>query len=143
MIRLIKLLPVAFFIFFISSCKKDNNTNTNVNFTATLSGASETPANASAATGSSTGVYNTATKILTVTTTYSGITVTAAHIHKAPAGTSGPVEFPFTVTASPIVFTSSALSDSDESDLMENKFYVNLHSAAFPAGEIRGQLIKQ
>jgi len=146
MIRFFKLLSVIFLIIIFSACKKDNsnnNNNSNVNFAATLSGASESTPNTSTATGSSTGVYNMSSKILTVTTTYSGITVTVGHIHKGETGISGPVEFPFIITASPILFTSSALSISEETDLMENKFYVNLHSAVYPAGEIRGQLIKQ
>ena len=145
MIRLFKLLPVIILIIIFSACKKDNSNdnNSDVNFSATLSGASESSPNASTATGSSTGVYNMSTKILTVTTTYSGITVTVGHIHKGEIGVSGPVEFPFIITASPIQFTSSALSTSEETDLMENKLYVNLHSAAYPGGEIRGQLIKQ
>ncbi len=145
MIRLFKLLPVIILIIIFSACKKDNsnNNNSNVNFSATLTGASESSPNASTATGSSTGVYNMSTKILTVTTIYSGITVTVGHIHKGETGVSGPVEFPFIITASPILFTSSALSTSEETDLMENKFYVNLHSTTYPAGEIRGQLIKQ
>lgn len=146
MLRLLKFLPVSFLLF-IGACSKDSATPapvpTSINFTATLSGASEVPANPSTATGTATGVFNTTTKVLTVTTTYAGITVTAAHIHKAAAGSNGPVEFPFTVSASPIVFTSAALSTSDESDLKENKMYVNLHSAAYAGGEIRGQLIKQ
>lgn len=145
MIRFIKLMPVILLVIVFSACKKDstNNTPTTINFAATLSGASESSPNASTATGNSTGTFNTTTKILTVTTAYAGIVVTAGHIHKGEVGVSGPVEFPFSITASPVLFTSSALTASEESDLMENKYYVNLHSTAYPGGEIRGQLIKQ
>ncbi len=91
MMRLIKILPVTFLIFFAGSCKKSSYTtpDINVNFTATLTGASETPANTSTATGSATGVFNSSTKILTVTTTYAGLTVTAGHIHNGVVGVSG------------------------------------------------------
>jgi len=145
MTRLIKLLPVVLFFFLISSCKKDKavTPNPNVSFGATLSGASESSPNASAATGTSTASFNTTTKILTVTTTYSGITPTAGHIHKGAVGVSGGVIFPFTSTTSPIVFTSPALDATQEADLMANLYYVNLHSSAFPGGEIRGQLLKK
>ena len=145
MIRLFKSLTIILLMVVFTSCSKDddNNTPTTVNFAATLNGASESSPNPSTATGSSAGTFNTSTKILTLTTTYSGIDVTAGHIHKGEIGVSGPVVFPFVITASPITFTSSALTALEEQDLMGNKYYVNLHSAAYPGGEIRGQLIKQ
>jgi CHRD domain len=145
MIRFIKLAPVILLPFIFSACKKDSTTPapTIINFAASLNGASESSPNASTATGSSTGTFNTATKILALSTTYSGIDPTAGHVHKGEVGASGPVEFPFTITASPVLFTSAALTASEESDLMEGKYYVNLHSTAYPGGEIRGQLIKQ
>lgn len=139
---LLLALPIS--VMLLGACKKDTTPDPNVNFSATINGASEVPANASAATGSSTGVYNTNTKILTVTTTYSGITPVAGHIHKGAVGTSGGVIFPFTAPlTAPIVFTSAALDATQEADLMAGMYYVNLHSAAFPGGEIRGQLLKQ
>lgn len=144
--RFLPVMPVLFIILLTASCKKDSSTTTpptSINFATTLSGANETPANVSTAYGTSTGVYNTTTKILTLSTTYTGVTVTAGHLHKGDPGVSGPVEFPFAVTASPIVFTSSALTATEETDLMENKYYVNLHSSTYPGGEIRGQLTKQ
>ncbi len=83
------------------------------------------------------------TKILTITTTYSGVTATAGHIHKAAVGVNGGVIFPFTNLASPINLTTPPLDAAQEADLMAELYYVNIHSAAFPGGEIRGQLIKQ
>jgi hypothetical protein len=142
-----KLITLSCLVLLIGSCKKDDAPapapNPVSSFAATLTGASEVPANASTATGSATGSYNSTTKILILSTTYAGLTVTAGHIHKAAVGLTGPVEFPFVITASPIVYTSSALTASEETDLMEGKFYVNLHSVAFPGGEIRGQFLKQ
>lgn len=145
MTRLLKLFPVILFVFFVAGCKKSTVTPaaTIVNFNATLTGANETPPNFSAASGTSVATYNTTTKILTVTTTYTGLTPVAGHIHIGVVGVSGPVEFPFTSLASPISFTSSALSATDETDLLENKLYVNLHSSTYPGGEIRGQVNKQ
>lgn len=116
-------------------------------FKATLSGANERPTpNTSTATGSSTLVFNTDTKIFTVSTTYTGLTgaATAGHIHKGDVSVSGPVLFGFTAVAvSPIVYTSAALDATQEADLRAGLLYVNIHSAANPGGEIRGQLIKQ
>ena len=116
-------------------------------FKATLSGANERPTpNASTATGSSTLVFNTDTKIFTISTTYSGLTgtATAGHIHKGDINVSGPVLFGFTAASvSPIIYTSVALDATQEADLRAGLHYVNIHTAASPGGEIRGQLIKQ
>jgi hypothetical protein len=128
------------------SCKKDDPTppSTKFTFAATLSGANEVPANASAATGSVTGSYDSTTKILSITVTYSGVTPSAGHIHKAALGVNGPVQFGFTtLSPSPFTFTSVALTAAQQNDLFNTLYYVNLHSTAFPGGEIRGQLTKQ
>lgn len=112
-----------------------------VTFNATLDGASEVPANTSTATGSATLSYNKTTKIFTLNLTYSGITPTMGHIHVGAVGVSGPVVFPFSSLTSPFSYTSVALTAAQEADLLANKYYVNLHTDAFPGGEIRGQLV--
>ncbi len=120
-----------------------NIADTNVIFTANLNGASEVPANASTATGAATLNFNTATKIFVIAVTHSGLTVSNGHIHKAAVGASGAPVFAFASFASPINYTSGTLTAGQEADLNAGLYYVNLHSAAFPGGEIRGQLIKQ
>lgn len=130
----------------MGSCKKDSDDPpADVTFLATINGTSEVPVNASAATGSATFTYNPTTYILTGTVTFTGITATAAHIHKGALGVSGGVIFPLGSAAptSPISFTSVALDATQQADLLANLYYVNIHSAAFLGGEIRGQLIKQ
>ncbi|MTH17613.1 CHRD domain-containing protein [Flavobacterium sp. LC2016-01] len=112
-----------------------------VTFNATLNGTSEVPANASTATGTATLSYNKTTKIFTLNVTYTGLTPTMGHIHKGAVGTSGPIVFPFTNITSPFSYTSAALTAEQETDLLANNYYVNLHTEAFTAGEIRGQLI--
>lgn len=131
----------------IGSCKKNDPTPTptNVTFTASVKGTSETPSNTSIAIGTANFTYNTTTYILSGTITFSGITPTSAHIHKGAVGVAGGVIFalgsaPFN---SPTSFTSIALDATQRADLMANLYYVNIHSTAFPAGEIRGQLIEQ
>ena len=112
-------------------------------FKATLKGSSEVPANPSSATGTSTLTYNPATKTFTAVTSYSGITPSMGHIHKAAVGVNGPVVFPFTSLTSPITYNSAPLTDDQVSALFNDSMYVNLHTTAFPGGEIRGQLTKQ
>ncbi|RED22709.1 CHRD domain-containing protein [Flavobacterium cutihirudinis] len=137
-------------LFFIGvSCSSNNDDNPTppkpviVTFNATLSGASEVPANASTATGTATLSYNKTTKIFTLNVNYSGLTPTMGHIHKGAAGTNGAIIFPFTDIASPISYTSPVLTAAQETDLLANNYYVNLHTEAFTAGEIRGQLITE
>ena len=131
--RSIKLFAVGVFII-LSSCKKAQVSTANfyVAFKATLTGASETPANPSAATGTALATYNQNTKILLINITYSGVTATAAHIHKGTVAVAGAIIFPFTSLASPINYTSVALDETPEADLLANLYYVNIHSAAYP-----------
>ena len=148
MLKQTQLIILASALLIGNSCKKSSNpapvVDPNVTFKATaISGANESTPNASAATGTATLIFNTTTKIFTVSVTYSGVTATNGHIHKGAVGVSGGVIFGFSPFASPISFTSAALDATQEADLNANLYYVNIHSAAFPGGEIRGQLIKQ
>jgi CHRD domain len=127
------------------SCNNDDDPtpNPNVTFLATLNGTQEAPPNASTFTGAATLTFNTTTKIFTVTVTHNVPAPTNGHIHIGAVGVSGPVVFPFATFASPISYTSAALTATQEADLNANLYYVNIHTAAFPGGEIRGQLMKQ
>jgi hypothetical protein len=142
---LFRILAILCVFFIIPSCSNDDDdpvpTPVIVSFNATLDGASEVPANTSTATGTATLSYNKTTKVFTLNVTYSGITVTDAHIHKGAVGVDGPPVFPLTSFTSPISFSSRALTTAEEADLLVNLYYINLHTAAFPGGEIRGQLI--
>lgn len=115
-------------------------------FTATLTGAQETPPNASPATGSATVVLDASQTTITADVTFSGLTAnaTAAHIHTAPAGTPGPVTFPFSgVPIAPggcISEQSFLITPAQVADLQAGNMYVNVHSSTFPGGEVRGQL---
>ncbi|AIZ64642.1 hypothetical protein PK28_14955 [Hymenobacter sp. DG25B] len=116
------------------------NNNTTVQVQATLTGAQEVPATPSAATGSLTGTYDKNTRLLTYTVTYQGITPTAGHIHQAAPGASGPIMVPFDdVSASPIT-GSATLSAENGAKLLAGETYANLHTPAYPSGEIRGNI---
>ena len=126
------------------SCKKDAAKDPVDTYVATLNGAAETPPNASTATGNATLEYNTVTQKFTIVVTYTSIVATGGHIHKGAVGVPGNVVFPFTSpVTSPVNYTSDILTIAQLTDLNANLYYVNIHSAAFPGGEIRGQLMKQ
>lgn len=115
-----------------------------VHLKATLNGASEVPPNQTAGTGTVTATFDTASKQLSWKGDYSGLSgpATAAHFHgPAEAGKNAGVAIPITPNTSP--FTGSAtLTDSQASDLLAGRWYVNIHTAANPGGEVRGQLLK-
>jgi hypothetical protein len=117
-----------------------------VKFKAALKGGDEVPANDSKGTGAVDASYDTATKALTWTITYSGLTgaASAAHFHgPAEVGKNAPpvVPIPAASLASPIKGTAT-LTDAQAADLTAGKWYFNVHSAKFPDGEIRGQVTK-
>lgn len=138
-------LAVFFLLSGIISCTNEDDVapNPNITFKAILNGANESTPNASIATGSATLTLNTTTKFFTITIVHTITAATNGHIHKGAIGVSGSPVFPFASFSSPITYTSIALDASQETDLNAGLYYVNIHSAAFPGGEIRGQLIKQ
>ena len=112
-------------------------------FAATLKGSEETPPNASGGTGSVDATLNGAALRYTVTS--SGLTgpATAAHFHKGAAGASGPpvVPVPKSDLASPMKGKATLTADQVK-DLEGGQWYFNIHTAANPGGEIRGQVTK-
>ena len=66
----------------------------------------------------------------------------AAHIHRGEKGESGDIVVPFSETS----FRKRGCVDGVASDLLRQikrrpgRFYVNIHTADFPSGAIRGQL---
>ena len=49
---------------------------------------------------------------------------------------------PITGIATSPVEGSATLTDAQAADLVAGKYYVNIHTAANPGGEIRGQVTK-
>ena len=75
--------------------------------------------------------------------TYSGLSgpATAAHFHgPAMAGQNAPVVMPISAPLASPITGSATLTTSQAADLIAGKWYVNLHTAANPNGEVRGQV---
>lgn len=110
---------------------------------AILSGAAERPTPvASAATGTFAGIVDPVTRVLNYTVTYSGLTPSAGHLHRINNSTTGngPVEIPFAALGSPIIGMTTLTTATRVDSLLNGFYYANLHTAAFPGGEIRGDI---
>jgi hypothetical protein len=112
-------------------------------FKAALNGASETPPNTSHGVGMATATLDKATKTLTWKVVYSGLTgpATMAHFHgPAGPGVAAPVAVPLTGPMASPLMGSATLTDAQIGDLEAGNWYVNVHTAQYPKGEIRGQV---
>jgi CHRD domain len=115
-----------------------------LHYAASLVGASETPPTDSSGTGSATVDLDTSAKTLSWTLTYSGLSGPAnmAHFHgPAPVGKSAGVQIPLTGDLTSPVKGSASITDAQAADLKAGLWYVNIHTAAHPGGEIRGQVV--
>ena len=116
-----------------------------VNLKGSLNASQSVPPTNSNGTGNLQATYDTATKQLTYTVTYSGLTgnATAAHFHGPadPDKTAGVVVPVQGSVASPIKGTAT-LTDAQATDLLAGKWYFNIHTEANRPGEIRGQVAK-
>jgi Cu/Zn superoxide dismutase len=126
-----------------------------VKYAAKMNSGSETPANTEKATGTAT--LTLAGSQLRYTITVQGLSgpATAAHIHVGKVGVAGPPVYTFmiekiaagTLAQGSIDLTkdvSKGVSGDSLKVLLNNgNAYVNVHTAAHGAGEIRGQVAKQ
>ena len=105
--------------------------------------ANEVPPNASQGTGSVDAMLNKDTNLLRWKVTYSGLSgpATAAHFHgPAAAGANAGVVLGWTNPISSPMEGSATLTPAQAADLMAGRWYANIHTAANPGGELRGQM---
>jgi CHRD domain-containing protein len=111
---------------------------------ADMKGSNEVPPNTSSGSGTADATFDTDTKQLTWTVTYSNLTgpVMGAHFHgPVEAGKNAGIVLPFKTVESPIQ-GSATLTDNQAADLLAGKWYANIHTGANPGGELRGQMMK-
>jgi hypothetical protein len=110
----------------------------------TAVGAQENPAVSGPGYARARFMFDSDTKRLTYQVTINGISegfVTAAHIHRAPAGTNGPIAHNLSLVPFTQIAGSITLSDADVKDLEAGNFYLNVHSTTNPGGFARGQIV--
>ena len=108
-------------------------------YSALLNGDQENPPVVTAATGTGTFTVN-ADNTITYDVTTTGLTATAAHIHIGDIGVNGGVLFPLSGGPTSWSGTTTAMTETDFTLLQNEGLYVNVHTAANPGGEIRGQI---
>jgi hypothetical protein len=124
----------------------------NLLFTAAMDGTQQVPANDSPATGNATLLLGPDQATLDFGITFANLESPpmAAHLHNAPAGQNGPVATDVnganielanlpqdaSDTVAPQTFM---VNDQFVTQLLQGNIYANIHTAAFPEGEIRGQ----
>jgi hypothetical protein len=149
---------VCAFSLTLSSCEKDSEDRKRLEFSKTaiiMSGAQETPLSNSSALGTMDVNYRRDTKILNYKITWSGLTGTPIGIGVhgtaptgfnpySPAAWTTPVQsFTLTGLTATGTYSGALLVDGfavKEEDVLSGLYYINLRTASYPAGEIRGQV---
>lgn len=139
----LKLLGITAFMAsaVLVGCKKNSDEPVTQSYKADANGATQVPSNSSTATATFNGTYNSETKTFSGTVTYSGITPTGWNIERGTATTKGSLVVSLgAVVVSPLSF-SVTLDAAAEAELKAGDYYINVSSAAYPAGEIRGKIV--
>ena len=123
---------------FLAACA---SMSMNKEVTVTLNGGNEVPPVATSASGSGT-ITVASDKSVSGSISTSGLAGTAAHIHAGAAGKNGPVVVPLAKSGDSgwAVPAGTKFTDAQYDSFTKGELYVNVHSAANKAGEIRGQL---
>jgi len=116
-------------------------------FQVPLVGSQQVPAVETAGMGMADLTYDPATRVVTWTITYAGLSgpVTMAHFHgPAAKGANAAPQIWLTKKGSPAdnpIKGQATLTPEQAQDFVAGKWYVNLHTEAHPGGEIRGQVV--
>jgi hypothetical protein len=112
-------------------------------YMATMSPGDEVPPKTTTGTGTAEAAYDTSTHTLTYTVTFSGLSgpATMAHFHgPAKSGANAGVVEKLGMNPSSPIKGSVELTDEQAKQLASGLWYVNVHTAQNPKGELRGQM---
>lgn len=147
-------LALALCALTVAACSGSSNTAPKPEmYTAALSGSNETtpPALIVGATGNASFTVNghdiawsltTANFASGTTAPGSASTTLPAHIHVGAPGVAGGIMVPLTATVNGTTSGTVTVVDSVLAHMRAGDAYVNVHTAARPSGEIRGQLVR-
>ena len=134
----------------LTACDKDDDENLTPNPKYSISGAAsgsqEIPAVSTPATGSLTGSYDTVSKQLIYSISWTGLSgdATVAHFHGPafPDESAPPIQDLSIITNGIAGSAADTITASAElhTALLAGKLYYNIHTVANPAGEIRGMV---
>jgi CHRD domain len=163
MVRIQSVLCASAALLLGVSCGGSSSSSPSNNFSAAMNNANEKPAPPVASTATGTATFSVSDTTVTYTVNFTGLTgnPTVSHIHVGdPTASPGAVVVPFkvtlpaatsgtftgTFTEADIVTTASPLI-TNLNDLLTQmragNTYANVHTAANPGGEIRGQIQPQ
>ena len=117
-----------------------------LHFQADLTGKGEVPPTTSPGTGKLLARFDTVTKELSYSLIWSDLTgpATMAHFHgPALAGANAGVAYGIKGSVESPISGDTTLTTEQAADLLSGKWYFNVHTAANPGGEVRGQLDRQ
>jgi hypothetical protein len=116
-----------------------------INYKVQLLPSSEVPPNDTKGSGTLTATYDTASKKLSWTATYSGLSGPAimAHFHgPADPGVNASVIVPQPGSLESPMKGEVTLTDPQAAQFTGGKWYFNIHTAQNKGGELRGQMVK-
>jgi hypothetical protein len=142
-------IALSFLVLAIASCKKDHNNILRSNNDILLTAGQMAPANVSSGSANLEAIYSNKTRVMNYTVKWVGLAgnVTAIRIHgPADPGFNNAIIQSNTVAgaAASGTYTSTLTVEGvavKEDDLLNGKYYMVIYTSAYPAGEVRGQIV--
>jgi len=149
LLNFFKIISFSFIILFSVQCSKYHGESEQYTVDSPGSGSQVVPATSVSATAAMTGGYNSTNNTLSGSLSWTGLSgaPTGIYFHgPAPAGLNNIYQFVLvkvpTVASGSMSF-ASVFTEAQEESLVAGWYYYEIRTAAYPNGEIRGQIILQ